>query len=88
MRRNWSSVMFGKKLRSTFSANVTEGASSVAEEHDRIAASNAPKNITCTAKGAWSRISRGRMYCESLANRSATIFGSMRIMRPVSGSTW
>ena len=79
MRRNWSSVMLGKKLRSTFSANVTEGASRVADEHDRIAASSAPKNMTCTANGAWSRISRGRMYCESLASRSATIFGSIRL---------
>ena len=79
MRRNWSSVMFGKKLRSTFSANVTEGASRVADEHDRIAASNAPKNMTCTAKGAWSRISRGRMCCASFASRSVTIFGSISV---------
>ena len=52
MRRNWSSVMLGKKLRRTFSAKVTDGASSVADEHERIAASRAPKNMTCTAKGA------------------------------------
>jgi hypothetical protein len=43
--------MRGKKPFTTFSAKVTEGASSVAEEQLMMAESTAPKNITCANTG-------------------------------------
>ena len=41
--------MSGRRM---FSATVTDGASSVAAEHDMIAESSAPKKITCATNGA------------------------------------
>jgi len=71
--------MFGSKPLITFSAKVTDGASSVAEEQLMIADSTAPKNSTWATTGVCCRTSVGSTSCESLSSRSLNSAGLISV---------
>ena len=60
-----------------FSVNVTLGASSVADAHDLMADSSAPKNSTCMTTGILSITSVGRTFWGSSSSSAAVCSGMM-----------
>ena len=60
-----------------FSVKVTLGASKVADAHDLMADSKAPKNKTCMTNGICSMTKVGNTFCGSSAIKVAARSGMM-----------
>jgi hypothetical protein len=68
-------VSLGEKLRTVFSKQATDGASSVADEQLMIAERAAAKKIACATSGVCSRSSVGNTRCESISIRPLNCSG-------------